>query len=155
MLTSTSFLQKNQTREQSHIRALSRCLPNFQFQPISFPSLVLLLLFCSTLLSSPRSSWAESATLPKVDNGGIVETATLSDEELSEVSAGDFDLKDFEMNYNGFDVTLDHNTADRFRFDIAQNAFDSARGVFTTLQAVNSAVDLTVVVNITINGQRF
>lgn len=88
---------------------------------------------------------------------GAMDMVALSDEELAEVSAGDFELRDLSLtlNRNGevFDVNLQNNVADRFTLDIAQGAFNSAQGVFTTLQTVNSAVDLSVVVNIFFNGQ--
>jgi hypothetical protein len=76
------------------------------------------------------------------------EPALLSDEELAGVTAGDF-----SVNLDGFDVVIQENAASAFTLDIAQSAFNSAQGVFTTLQAVNSAVNLSVVVNIYLNGQ--
>ena len=76
------------------------------------------------------------------------ELAALSDEELGQVAAGDF-----QMNMENFDVMIHDNQAGRFSMDIAQGAFNAAQGVFTTLQAVNSAVDLQVTVNIFLNNQ--
>jgi len=74
--------------------------------------------------------------------------AVLNDDELSDVMAGEF-----KMNMNNFDVRIQDNQAGQFNFDIAQNAFHGAQGVFTTLQTVNSAVDLTVIVNIYLGQQ--
>ena len=99
-----------------------------------------------SFLNLPRKAVLEEPAAEKT------ELVALTDEELAEVSAGDFELSDFEMSVNGFDVTLQDNGASMFTMDIAQNAFDSAQGVFTTLQAVNSAVQMSLVVNIYING---
>lgn len=74
--------------------------------------------------------------------------AVMDDDELSDVRAGEF-----KMNMNNFDVLIQDNQAGQFKFDIAQNAFHGAQGVFTTLQTVNSAVDLTVIVNIYLGRQ--
>lgn len=72
----------------------------------------------------------------------------LSDEEMEGVTGGDF-----ELALEGFDILIEDNEAGMFTMDIAQSAFDSAQGIFTTLQAVNSAVNLSVIVNIYLNGQ--
>ncbi len=74
--------------------------------------------------------------------------AAMNDDELSDIRAGEF-----KMNMGNFDVLIQDNQAGQFKFDIAQNAFHGAQGVFTTLQAVNSAVDLTVIVNIYLGQQ--
>lgn len=73
--------------------------------------------------------------------------ASLSDDELAEVTAGEF-----AVSLDGFDVVIQDNQAGTFTLDIAQSAFDSAQGVFTTLQAINSAVNLSVIVNIYLNN---
>lgn len=67
----------------------------------------------------------------------------LNDAELAEFTAGAT-----EVNLKEFDVTIQDNTAGMFTLDIAQSAFDNAQGIFTTLQTVNSAVDMTLIVNI-------
>lgn len=72
----------------------------------------------------------------------------LTDEELGEVSAGDL-----QLSLEDFDVMISGNEAGLFTMDIASSAFNNAQGVFTTLMAVNSAVDLTVIVNIFFNQQ--
>ena len=69
--------------------------------------------------------------------------AELNDADLAQVSAGSYDL-----TLDGFDINIANNEAGQFTFDIAQSAFANAQGIFTTLQTVNSAVDLTVIVNI-------
>ena len=74
------------------------------------------------------------------------EVTVLTDEELSQVSAGDL-----QMSLEDLDVFIHNNEAGLFTMDIATSAFENAQGVFTTLMAVNSAVDLTVVVNIFFN----
>ena len=71
---------------------------------------------------------------------------SMSDQELEQVSAGEF-----SMSLDEFDVVIQDNKAGAFSLDIAQSAFRGAQGVFTTLQTVNSAVDLNVVVNIYLN----
>ncbi|MBI3996972.1 MAG: hypothetical protein HY352_04865 [Candidatus Omnitrophica bacterium] len=83
---------------------------------------------------------AEPVVLAQAD---VHEPGALNDEELSEIRAGEF-----QLNLDNFDVVIQDNQAGQFKVDIAQNAFRGAQGVFTTLQAVNSAVDLTVIVNI-------
>lgn len=111
------------------------------------------LVFLGGLISAGVAQAAEPALLvnpadvgphlamPEADaSSGLV---ALSDTDLADVSAGDF-----ATTVNGFDVTIQDNQAHEFTFDIAQSAFDSAHGVFTTLQTVNSAIDLTVIVNI-------
>ena len=74
------------------------------------------------------------------------EFVALTDEELGQVSAGDL-----QVSLEDFDVMISGNEAGLFTMDIASSAFNNAQGVFTTLMAVNSAVDLTVVVNIFFN----
>ena len=95
------------------------------------------------LLTAPMSL-AEAANQQPSPAG---EPALLSDEELAEVTAGEF-----AINLDGFDVVIQDNQAGTFTLDIAQSAFGGAQGVFTTLQAVNSAVNLSVIVNIYLNG---
>ena len=73
----------------------------------------------------------------------------MTDDELAGVNAGVYDLQ-----LPDFNVVLQNNEAGMFSLDISQEAFNGARGLFTTLQAVNSAVDLTVIVNIYLNGQQ-
>ena len=82
------------------------------------------------------------ALAPLTPDGAVA----MSDQELGQVSAGDF-----EVNLGTFDVLIDNNQAGMFTLDIARSAFGGAQGLFTTLQAVNSAVDLTVIVNIFLN----
>lgn len=72
----------------------------------------------------------------------------LGDEELAQVSAGDF-----EIDLETFDVMIRDNEAGFFTLDIANTAFAGAQGLFTTLQTVNSAVDLNIIVNIFVNQQ--
>jgi hypothetical protein len=74
----------------------------------------------------------------------------LSDEELGEIAAGDV-----QMTVEDLSVFVHDNEAGYFTMDIAQGAFNGAQGVFTTLQTVNSAVDLNVVVNIYLSGSQF
>lgn len=88
---------------------------------------------------------AEPVVLAQAD---VRESGALNDEELSDVCAGEF-----QLNLDNFDVVIQDNQAGQFKVDIAQNAFRGAQGVFTTLQAVNSAVDLTVIVNIYVGQQ--
>lgn len=71
------------------------------------------------------------------------ELTALSDDELGEIEGGEL-----LMSLEDFDVFVHDNEAGMFTMDIAQSAFNGAQGVFTTLQTVNSAVDLNVVVNI-------
>lgn len=82
------------------------------------------------------------------DTAGMV---ALDDDQLAGVSAGEFNLNDFAVEFKDFNVSLQDNQAGEFTMSIAQDAFNGAHGVFTTLQAVNSAVDLTVIVNIFLN----
>lgn len=116
-----------------------------------------LLLMMGVMVSgAPR---AEAASLSELETGriGVIaldapqETGMmgLSDDQLADVSAGDFQtmLKDFNVN-------ISDNQAGAFTLDIGQTAFGGANGIFTTLQAVNSAVDLTVIVNIYLGSQQ-
>ena len=73
----------------------------------------------------------------------------MSDEELGGVAGGDLKM----LSLDNFNVMVQNNQAGLFTMDIAQGAFDQAQGVFTTVQAVNSVVDLSVVVNIYLNGK--
>ncbi|PIQ84482.1 MAG: hypothetical protein COV75_02015 [Candidatus Omnitrophica bacterium CG11_big_fil_rev_8_21_14_0_20_63_9] len=72
-----------------------------------------------------------------------VDDGSMSDEELAEVSAGDIDV-----DLGALDVILQDNLASHFGLNISSNAFQSAQGLFTTIQAVNSAVNLKLIVNI-------
>lgn len=72
-----------------------------------------------------------------------VDDGSMSDEELAQVSAGDIDV-----DLGALDVILQDNLASQFGLNISSNAFQSAQGLFTTIQAVNSAVNLKLIVNI-------
>jgi hypothetical protein len=96
------------------------------------------LLVAAGLFVSPALSRADE--LPVDADAGLV---ALSDEQLETVTGGDY-----ELALEGFEVLIAENEAGYFTMDIAQNAFDGAQGLFTTLQAVNSAVNLNVIVNI-------
>jgi len=76
------------------------------------------------------------------------EPVLLSDAELSEVSAGE------QITLEDFDVSVYDNSAGYFTMDIAHSAFNGAQGVFTTLQTVNSSVDLNLIVNIYLGQQQ-
>lgn len=90
-------------------------------------------------LSTPACVWA-----------GPDEMVLLSDEELSQVRAGDLDIEVL-----GDTVTfIEGNQARSVSFNIGDRAFSRAEGVFTTLMAVNSAVDLSVVVNVYLGQSR-
>lgn len=103
-------------------------------------------LFFTAVFAISLVSFAPVSPASSLDaDAGLV---TLSDEELDGVTGGDF-----ELALEGFDILIGDNEAGMFSMDIAQNAFDSASGIFTTLQAVNSAVNLSVIVNIYLNGQ--
>lgn len=91
-----------------------------------------------------QSAWAEQQPVAVNSSEELI---ALSDQQLSEVAAGDF-----AMALEDFNITVQGNEAGFFTMDIAQNAFNQAQGVFTTLQTVNSVVDLTVVVNIFLDG---
>jgi hypothetical protein len=95
-------------------------------------------------IKQPVTIEMQMAALP-IEPAGVT---VLSDEELGGIEAGNiaFDLEDFN-------VAIQDNEAGVFTLDIAHSAFGGAQGVFTTLQAVNSAVDLTVIVNIYLNGK--
>lgn len=85
------------------------------------------------------------------NEAAAVGMVALDDDQLASVNAGEFSLSDFAVKFQGFDVSIHDNEAGDFSLDIAQSAFNGAQGVFTTLQTVNSAVDLTVIVNIFLN----
>ena len=104
-------------------------------------SVVTRLLVALLLVLGPVCAATFAADIPQ-----SMDIAELNDEELSAVTAGQF-----AINVEGFDVTIQDNQAGDFTLDIAQNAFDSASGLFTTVQAVNSAVSLSMIVNIYIN----
>lgn len=74
-------------------------------------------------------------------------TNELSDSELAEVSAGDLSFTEM-IELGEFDAFISQNEAGFFTMDIAPHAFNGAQGFFTTVQAVNSAVDLNLIVNI-------
>lgn len=92
--------------------------------------------------------WGAVGSLPQAWAASPGELVALSDEEMGQVSAGVF-----EMTLEDFNVAIHENSASRFTMDISQFAFEHAQGVFTTLQTVNSAIDLNVVVNIYVNHQ--
>jgi len=73
----------------------------------------------------------------------------LSDAELDQVAAGEL-----LMTLEDFNVFVHNNEAGFFTMDIASSAFSGAQGVFTTLQTVNSAVDLNLVVNVYLGWQQ-
>ena len=75
--------------------------------------------------------------------------AEMDDQALSQVNAGSF-----EFMMDDFDVLISNNQAGLFNLDIANSAFNGAQGIFTTLQTVNSAVDLTIIVNIFLNNNQ-
>lgn len=75
----------------------------------------------------------------------------LSDAELDEVWGGDLDA--VEVLYEGQVLTfVQGNQAHHFDVSIGSYAFQNAQGVITNVQAVNSAVNLNIVVNIYLNG---
>lgn len=98
------------------------------------------------------SSSSAQANLSSQGEAGSNGAIALSDEELGDVSAGDFQPNDLKLTLDQFNVSIQNNQAGLFTFDIGQNAFQGAQGIFTTLQLVNSAVDLNVIVNIFLNG---
>ena len=101
----------------------------------------------SSITPSIRSSIAPSQG--QADSNGLV---VLKDEDLGDVSAGDFQPSDLKLTLDQFNVSIQNNQAGLFTFDIGQSAFQNAQGIFTTLQLVNSAVDLNLIVNIFLNG---
>jgi hypothetical protein len=90
---------------------------------------------------------AAAASVIPADPIQLAGAMALDDHQLSDVRAGDF-----EFGLEGFDISVSDNEAGLLTLDIAQNAFENARGLFTTLQAVNSAVNLNLIVNIYLNG---
>lgn len=76
-----------------------------------------------------------------------MELASLSDNELDGYSAGET-----QVILDDFFITIDNNSADLFTMSIAQDAFGGAQGLFTTIQAVNSAINMTMIVNIWLTG---
>ena len=102
----------------------------------------------AALASDSRPAHPAVRQLAALPDAAPAGSERLSDAELGEVNAGDF-----QVALDGFNVAIENNEAGLFTLDIAQSAFNGATGLFTTLQAVNSAVDLTVIVNIYINGQ--
>ena len=103
-----------------------------------FAYLATLLILVSSLFTAPSVCRAES--------NASGEMVTLSDEDLEGVTGGDY-----ELALEGFDILIGDNEAGQFTMDIAQGAFDNAQGIFTTVEAVNSAVNLNVIVNIYLN----
>lgn len=100
------------------------------------------------LFLCPMTSWAESA-------GPVA----LSDEELGEITAGATTINVqvendvITLEQGGEMVTLmQGNLALDFLQGIGGNAFRGAEGVMATVQAVNSVIDLDVIVNIYLNG---
>ena len=101
-------------------------------------------------IASAPAAWANQQESMDLTVAGEPELMALSDEELGEIAAGDV-----QMTLEDLSVFVQNNEAGYFTMDIAQNAFDGAQGVFTTLQTVNSAIDLNVVVNIYLSGSQF
>ena len=119
------------------------------------------LFFVVMAFVSPQSSSAQTIELIGLQTPNQLESVhlatpgklsiisnELSDAELADVSAGDL-----EFALGEFDVFVSDNEAGFFTMDIAQQAFGGAEGIFTTVQAVNSAVDLNLIVNIYLNQQ--
>lgn len=124
---------------------------------------------CFKSFGLPERPWfdrlPQDATTPQPIAGGTlsvaitvasqpeegVQFAAMSDDEMSEVAAGNFQLLELDK----FNVLIQDNEAGLFTMDIAQGAFHDAKGLFTTVQAVNSAVNVkaTMIVNIFLNGQ--
>jgi len=90
----------------------------------------------------------QHAEVAEAVDADLDQLASLSDEELAGVSAGDY-----QITLDRFDVMIQDNQAGQFTMDISEAAFNGAQGVFTTLQTVNSAVDISVIVNIYVNQQ--
>lgn len=118
---------------------------------------MLFLLLAIALVAQPLSASAE----PTLETeAGVIQTSalsvlpnsdnliTLSDEELAGFSAGEM-----EFSLDEFLLRIEGNSADMFSMGIAESAFAGAGGIFTTLQAVNSAVNMTLIVNIWLDGQ--
>lgn len=89
------------------------------------------------------AGWGGCIPQAWADSGGLI---VLSDEELSQVSGGDFTTTLEDLN-----ISIQRNSASEFTMDISEFAFQNAQGVFTTLQTVNSAVNLNMIVNIYLN----
>ena len=117
--------------------------------------------FMAITLISPKASSAQAVELICLTTSNELKSVhqasfgrlsvisnELSDAELAEVSAGDLGDLTENIELGAFDVFLSQNEAGMFTMDIAQNAFDGAQGFFTTVQAVNSAVSLNMIVNI-------
>ena len=117
--------------------------------------------FMAITLISPKASSAQTIELICLTTSNELKPAhqasfgrlavisnELSDAELAEVSAGDLGDLTENIELGAFDVFVSQNEAGMFTMDIAQHAFDGAQGFFTTVQAVNSAVSLNMIVNI-------
>ena len=106
---------------------------------------------CVVAAESPAAALQSEASASTPTNQATPAEANdlvaLDDQELAQIGAGEF-----QIALDDFTVSIQDNQAGSFSLDIAQSAFGAAQGIFTTLQAVNSAVDLTVIVNIFLNG---
>jgi hypothetical protein len=80
----------------------------------------------------------------------------MTDAELDAIYGGDLDIE-VDVDFNNRVMTfVQGNRAHAVGFELGGNAFRNAQGVMTTLMAVNSSVDLNVVVNIYLDrGSRF
>lgn len=96
----------------------------------------------------PEPAAPHPAEVAEAVDADLDELASLSDDELAGVRAGDY-----QITLDRFDVMIQDNQAGQFTMDISEAAFNGAQGVFTTLQTVNSAVDMSVIVNIYVNQQ--
>ena len=103
-------------------------------------SVVLLVALISLVTVSPVNRSVEAAA-----------PVILSDDELGEVRGGDLDIV-FDGKTAMFTSSVADNAARNFSMTVDQSAFAGAQGIFTTLQAVNSAVNLNVIVNIYLTG---
>ena len=124
---------------------------------VKLQNYILLFLLTIALVAQPLSASAEptletetgfiqtsaASPLPNSDN-----LTTLSDEELAGFSAGEI-----AVSLDEFLVQMEGNSASMFDIGISESAFAGAGGIFTTLQAVNSAVNMTLIVNIWLDGQ--
>jgi hypothetical protein len=80
---------------------------------------------------------------------GLVE---LSDAELDSIQGGFLD--DMTYEFDGEILSfVGGNSAYGFDIGIGSNAFRSSEGIITTIQAVNSVIDLDIFVNIYLNGR--
>jgi hypothetical protein len=109
-----------------------------------------------TLAGEPEPAGLESVSaMPQLvvlakaviyDDPAPTGSYAMSDEELGGIHAGEIGL-----SLDGWEILVQNNDAGFFTLDIAESAFGQAQGLFTTLQAVNSAVNMNVIVNIYLN----